>query len=80
MTQFSDEIGVLSMPFLFEDEEEKWEKLNGEVGRELLDTLDGSNIVGLAYYDSGERYFYNSVRPSSETRRYERIKNPCTTI
>ncbi|WP_405098454.1 TRAP transporter substrate-binding protein [Oceanobacillus sp. FSL H7-0719] len=63
VTQLSDEIGVLSMPFLFESEEDKWEKLNGEVGQELLDTLDGSNLVGLAYYDSGERSIYNTKRP-----------------
>ncbi|MDQ0256701.1 tripartite ATP-independent transporter DctP family solute receptor [Evansella vedderi] len=63
LTQFSDQIGVLSMPYLFDDEEAKWEKLNGEVGQDLLATLDGSNLVGLAFYDSGERSFYNSERP-----------------
>ncbi|TWT27753.1 TRAP transporter substrate-binding protein [Planomicrobium sp. CPCC 101110] len=62
LSQFAEEIGVTSMPFLFESEEEKWEKLNGDVGRELLDTLDGSNMVGLAFYDSGERSFYNTKR------------------
>ncbi|WP_067730373.1 TRAP transporter substrate-binding protein [Oceanobacillus damuensis] len=65
LTQFSDQIGVLSMPYLFEDEDKKWEKLNGEVGQELLGTLDGSGLKGLAFYDSGERSFYNSVRPVS---------------
>ncbi|GAE91858.1 TRAP-type C4-dicarboxylate transport system [Gracilibacillus boraciitolerans JCM 21714] len=60
LTQFNDQIGVLSLPYLFESEEQKWEKLNGDVGRELLDTFDGSNMVGLAYYDSGERAFYNT--------------------
>lgn len=63
LTQFSDQIGVLSMPYLFSDEEAKWEKLNGEVGQELLSTFEGSNLVGLAFYDSGTRSFYNSVRP-----------------
>lgn len=63
LSQFSKTIGVTSMPFLFTDEEEKWEKLNGEVGRELLDTLEESNMVGLAFYDSGERSFYNTERP-----------------
>ncbi|WP_249872586.1 TRAP transporter substrate-binding protein [Oceanobacillus saliphilus] len=65
LTQFSDQIGVLSMPYLFDDPDEKWEKLNGEVGQELLGTLDGSGLKGLAFYDSGERSFYNSVRPVS---------------
>ncbi|WP_101842790.1 TRAP transporter substrate-binding protein [Halobacillus sp. Marseille-P3879] len=63
LTQFSDSMGVLSMPYLFEDENTKWEKLNGEVGQELLATLDGSDLVGLAFYDSGERSFYNSEHP-----------------
>ncbi|MGH2316405.1 TRAP transporter substrate-binding protein [Planococcus sp. SE5232] len=63
LSQFAEEIGVTSMPFLFENEEEKWGKLNGDLGRELLDTLDGTNMVGLAFYDSGERSFYNTERP-----------------
>ncbi|WP_449354497.1 TRAP transporter substrate-binding protein DctP [Virgibacillus natechei] len=63
LTEFSESIGVLSMPYLFEDEEEKWGKLNGEVGQDLLGTLDGSGLVGFTFYDSGERSFYNNVRP-----------------
>ena len=62
------------MPFLFEDEESKWEKLNGEVGRELLDTFEGTNMVGLAFYDSGERSFYNSVRPLETPEDMEGLK------
>ncbi|MGJ9383559.1 TRAP transporter substrate-binding protein [Salipaludibacillus sp. CF4.18] len=63
LTEFSDEIGVLAMPYLFEDEEEKWDRLLGDVGQDLLDTFEGSNLVGLTYYDSGERSFYNTERP-----------------
>ncbi|WP_163538675.1 TRAP transporter substrate-binding protein [Gracilibacillus sp. YIM 98692] len=74
LTQFVDEIGVLSMPFLFESEEEKWEVLNGEKGQELLDTFDGSNLVGLAYYDSGERSFYNTERPVKSPEDLEGLK------
>lgn len=62
LTEFSKDIGVLALPYLFEDEETKWEHLNGELGREILDTFDGSNLVGLAFYDSGERNIYNSKR------------------
>lgn len=62
LTEFSSDIGVLSLPYLFEDEESKWEHLNGELGQELLDTFDGSNLVGLAFYDSGERSIYNSKK------------------
>ncbi|WP_173917588.1 TRAP transporter substrate-binding protein [Halobacillus sp. Marseille-Q1614] len=74
LTQFSDSIGVLSMPYLFEDEEKKWETLNGEVGQELLDTFEGSDLVGLAFYDSGDRSFYNSVRPLETPEDMEGLK------
>lgn len=62
LTEFSEDIGVLSLPYLFENEESKWAHLNGELGQELLDTFDGSNLVGLAFYDSGERSIYNSKK------------------
>ncbi|PQD95738.1 C4-dicarboxylate ABC transporter [Pradoshia eiseniae] len=62
LTEFVNDIGVLSMPFLFKDEEHKWNVLNGDVGSELLDALKSANMVGLAYYDSGSRSFYNSKK------------------
>lgn len=62
LTEFSDDIGVLSLPYLFESEEAKWEHLNGEIGQELLDSFEGSNLVGLAFYDSGQRSIYNSKK------------------
>ena len=74
LAEFSDDMGVLSMPYLFEDEETKWEKLNGEEGQELLDTLDGSNLVGLAFYDSGERSIYNSKHEVKEPEDMKGLK------
>jgi tripartite ATP-independent transporter DctP family solute receptor len=74
LTQFSDEIGVVSMPYLFEDEEAKWDKLNGEVGQDLLGTLDGSGLVGMAFYDSGERSFYNTSHPVSTPEDMEGLQ------
>lgn len=74
LTEFNKEIGVLAMPFLFENEEEKWEKLNGEEGQELLGTFDGTDMVGLAYYDSGERSFYNTKRQIKEPRDMKGLK------
>ncbi|WP_226670677.1 TRAP transporter substrate-binding protein [Metabacillus litoralis] len=63
LAEFSKEIGVLQMPYIFKDEDHKWNVLNGEVGEEILGTLESANIVGLTYYDSGNRSFYNSKQP-----------------
>lgn len=63
LTEFSDVIGVLSLPFLFETPEQKWDVWQGEVGDDILDSFEGSRFVGLTYYDNGIRSFYNSKRP-----------------
>ncbi|MER2111463.1 MAG: TRAP transporter substrate-binding protein DctP, partial [Solibacillus isronensis] len=52
LMEFSDSLGVLSLPYLFTDDEHKWEVLNGEIGETLLNGLSESNLQGLAFYDS----------------------------
>ena len=60
---FSEMMGVLDMPFLFANNEEAYKILDGEIGRELLDTLEDANLKGLAYAERGFRNITNSVRP-----------------
>jgi hypothetical protein len=54
---------VLAMPFLFRSIEHLQKVLDGPIGSELLDSLESYGFVGLAFYDSGARSIYNSVRP-----------------
>ncbi len=63
LAEFSRTIGVLTLPYLFRDPEHMWRVLDGELGDELLATLEASGLVGLAWYDSGSRSFYNRQRP-----------------
>ncbi len=63
LAEFSAEIGVLTLPYLFRDPEHMWRVLDGELGEELLATLEASGLVGLAWYDAGARSFYNRERP-----------------
>ncbi|WP_085523760.1 TRAP transporter substrate-binding protein [Tuberibacillus sp. Marseille-P3662] len=74
LTEFSDSIGVLSMPFLFRSEEHKWKVFNGDIGQELLNSLKSSNMIGLAYYDSGARSFYNSQHPVKKPEDLKGLK------
>ena len=60
---FSSDMGVLDMPYLFENKEQAYAVLDGEVGRSLLDTLEGSGLKGLAYAERGFRDLTNNVRP-----------------
>lgn len=56
-------VNVLTMPFLFHSIDHLHKVLDGPIGQELLDRLEPYGFVGLAYYDSGARSIYNSVRP-----------------
>ena len=60
---FSDAMGVLDMPYLFGSNEEAYTVLDGEIGRELLDTLETSGHKGLAYAERGFRNLTNNVKP-----------------
>lgn len=61
--EFYEPIGVFSLPYIFRGESHMWKVVNGAIGRELLDGLQDSDLVGLTYYDSGSRNFYTTETP-----------------
>ena len=63
LTQIEPSLKVFSLPYLFRDAEHMHKVVDGPVGREMLEKLESSGLVGLGYYDSGQRSFYNSVKP-----------------
>ena len=56
-------MNVLAMPVLFRSIEHLQKVLDGPIGSEILDSFEPYGFVGLAFYDSGARSIYNSVRP-----------------
>ena len=56
-------MNVLAMPFLFRSVEHLQKVLDGPIGDEILGSFEPYGFVGLAFYDSGARSIYNSVRP-----------------
>jgi tripartite ATP-independent transporter DctP family solute receptor len=60
---FVPTVNVLAMPFLFRSVEHLQKVLDGPIGTEILDSFEPHGFVGLAFYDSGARSIYNSVRP-----------------
>src|SRR6266496_3302170 len=56
-------VNVLAMPFLFRSIEHLQKVLDGAIGNEILGSFEAHGFVGLAFYDSGARSIYNSVRP-----------------
>jgi tripartite ATP-independent transporter DctP family solute receptor len=60
---FVPSMNVLAMPFLFRSIEHLEKVLDGPIGSEILGSFEPYGFVGLAFYDSGARSIYNSVRP-----------------
>ena len=56
-------MNVLAMPFLFRSIEHLQKVLDGPIGNEILGSFEPYGFVGLAFYNSGARSIYNSVRP-----------------
>lgn len=54
---------IPSLPFLFRSQDHLHATLDGDVGEEILQSLEPHNLVGLCFYDSGERSFYNTRGP-----------------
>src|SRR6201995_5108362 len=60
---FVPAINVLAMPFLFRSIEHMQKVLDVPICNEILNSFEPFGFVGLAFYDSGARSIYNSVRP-----------------
>ncbi|MDO4682025.1 MAG: TRAP transporter substrate-binding protein [Lautropia sp.] len=74
LANFEPKMYLFDLPFLMPDLEAAKRVLDGEVGRELLDTLDRSNIHGINYWGAGFRHMTNNVRPITGPDDLKNIK------
>ena len=63
MENFSPNMKVFGVPFLFKDKAHTFRVLDGPIGKGLLDGGQKYWLKGLGYYDSGSRSFYSKNRP-----------------
>ncbi|MCL2806372.1 MAG: TRAP transporter substrate-binding protein [Treponema sp.] len=62
LTSINPVMAALSMPFLYRDRDHMFRVLDGEIGDEMLESLQQQNLLGLCWFDAGFRNFYNSRR------------------
>ena len=60
---FVPAMSVLSLPYLFKNEEHRFKILEGEIGKQLLLKGEKYWLRGLCYYDAGNRSFYTKDKP-----------------
>lgn len=63
LNAFAPETVILSLPFVFESEGHMRAALDGAPGQAVLGALEPHGLIGLCFYDSGARSFYNTRRP-----------------
>ncbi|GAU83078.1 TRAP transporter substrate-binding protein [Bosea sp. BIWAKO-01] len=54
---------VPSLPFIFRSVDHMRKVMDGPIGDNLLKEFEKHDLIGLAFYDSGSRSFYNGKRP-----------------
>jgi tripartite ATP-independent transporter DctP family solute receptor len=54
---------VLSLPYIFRDDQHRYRVLEGDIGKQILLKGERYWLRGLAYYDAGSRSFYTKDRP-----------------
>lgn len=57
------ETAIPALPYIFRSTAHMQKVMDGEIGQDILVSLEKHGMVGLAFYDSGARSFYNSKRP-----------------
>lgn len=74
MENFSPNMKVLGLPFLFKNKEHTFKILDGEIGKQLLDGGKKYWLKGLGYYDAGSRSFYTKEAPVETPENLEGLK------
>lgn len=62
LTQYNDSLNVLMLPYLYSSREQMFRVLDGEIGEKYLLSLEDNNLIGLCWFDSGARNFYNTKK------------------
>jgi len=71
---FEPRMQILDLPFLIADYDTMVKVLDGDVGREILDTLNDDNMYGVNFWGAGFRHMTNNVRPIHGPEDLEAIR------
>lgn len=58
-----EETQAVSLPYIFKSIDHMHKVMDGPIGDEILKAFEAHDLVGLAFYDSGSRSFYNARKP-----------------
>lgn len=80
LVSFVPQVGVLDLPFLFQDSAHAYRVLDGEIGRDILNRFAARGIHGLGYWENGWRHLTsrNPVNSPADLRgmKLRTMQNP----
>ncbi|MGB3723521.1 MAG: TRAP transporter substrate-binding protein, partial [Pacificimonas sp.] len=65
---------VPALPFLFSSTQHMRRSMDGPIGDEILASMEQHGLIGLCYYDSGARSFYNTRGPITKPEDMSGLK------
>ncbi len=71
---FVPQMKVLGIPYLFKSKEHKWKVLDSPVGKELLAAGSDRGLIGIGFYEAGERSFYTKNGPIEKPSDLKNLK------
>ncbi|WP_376873591.1 TRAP transporter substrate-binding protein [Albirhodobacter sp. R86504] len=74
LANFNEKMYLFDLPFLMNDNAAMARVLDGEVGTELLGTLEANNLHGIAMWGAGFRHMTNNLRPINGPEDLKGIK------
>ncbi|MEO9526967.1 TRAP transporter substrate-binding protein [Roseibium sp.] len=74
LANFNEQMYLFDLPFLMNDDASMKRVLDGDVGTELLGTLEANNLHGIAMWGAGFRNMTNNIRPINGPGDLEGIK------
>ena len=74
MENFSPEIKVFGLPYIFRDREHAYKTFEGPIGQSLLRAGEKYWLRGLTYFDAGQRSFYTKSKPVESPEDLEGLK------
>ena len=63
LSNFVDEYKLFGLPYMFDNREQYYEFIDGEIGDEMLLATEPYLFRGLGYFDAGARSFYTTDKP-----------------
>ncbi len=63
LASFASQFDALQLPYVFGSSDHEWKVLNGPIGDEMLASLEPAGFIGLSWFESGARNFYNTTHP-----------------